>query len=91
MMPPAPGRLSTRTVWPRVLEIWSARMRNSRSMLPPGGTEMTMRMVRPACDHAGSLAATKLSKAAAAKTTASSFRMGISSDDGAPVSAPQSP
>ena len=35
MMPPAPGLLSTMIVWPLVLEIWSARMRTRRSMLPP--------------------------------------------------------
>ena len=33
--------------------IWSARRRNRISMLPPGGTVMTTRIVRAACDHAG--------------------------------------
>src|SRR5262245_32675781 len=57
-------------------------MRNSRSMLPPGGTEMTTRMVRAACDHADwSVTVTRLSKATAATASGSNFRMGISLND----------
>ena len=38
-------------IWPVCLEIWSARMRDKMSMLPPGGTGMMTRIVRAACDN----------------------------------------
>ena len=47
------------------------------SMLPPGGTVMTTRIVRAACDHAGRSvsAMARLSNASAPAATTRAFRM----------------
>src|SRR5215831_19585085 len=41
MVPPAPPRLSTTICWPSDLLIFSATMRPSASLPPPGGNGMT--------------------------------------------------
>ena len=43
MAPPAPGLLSTTTGWPMSVEICSARMRATTSMVPPAGAGTIMR------------------------------------------------
>ena len=37
MLPPAPGRFSTTTAWPKVSDIFAAMARAYRSENPPGG------------------------------------------------------
>ncbi len=44
-LPPAPALLSTTTACPRALLIFSASRREAMSEGPPGGNELTMRMV----------------------------------------------
>src|SRR3954462_5371098 len=44
MLPPAPGRFSTTTGWPRRSDIGTAMLRATRSALPPGG-KLTMKRI----------------------------------------------
>ena len=55
-------------------------MRTRKSMLPPGGTEMTTRIVLPACDHAGrsGTAVARPANARAPIARARSFRICVS-------------
>ena len=75
MMPPAPGLLSTMTVWPFALPIWSASRRTSKSMVPPAGTEMTTLMVRAVCADAVGSAKARLANPTIARVRSSRIVM----------------
>lgn len=74
MLPPAPGRLSTTTVWPQVFDSSEATVRVKKSEEPPGGNETIIDTDfdgYPLCASAGApaTASVLMARSAAARET----------------------